>query len=304
MGQPSTTTPEQVADARRARGRRWLVAGGVVLVVLATLVVVWRLAGGGDLQRVARAPDATIAAGTAQVAVVGAVEGLPIIGPFALTLAEGEVDLPGQRAHLRRDLAGASGIPLLDRLLPGPVEVVHIGRATYLRLPVDGERAWTRLGDDEDAADQPDLTGPGLTNPVAALGLLRALDGVPQVVGEEAVRGQPSTRYRVRIDLDEAAAALTGRAEDVARGLRRLHGRTVLPLTVWLDGDDRITRLRYVLESELAGSRVTVTTDLELFDFGATVDIRAPSPEQLVPFPAEGLRDLDLFARLRELLGR
>lgn len=305
MGAASTTTAATVTDPRRTRRRRWLVAGGLVVLVLATLFLVWRLTGGGDLQRLSRAPDATVAAGTARTAVSGTVEGIALVGPFALTVAEGELDLLRQQAHLRRDVPAVSGVPLLGRLLPEPVEILHDGRDSYLRLPLGGQRAWVRLGTSDDPLSGPDSPAPGLTNPAAALGLLRALEGMPQALGEERVRDQPSTRFRVVVDLERAAAALSGRAEDLARGLSRLRGRNDLPLEVWLDDSDRVTRLRYVFEPQLGGrSDITVTTDLELWDFGVTVDIRAPAEDELVALPGDLVRDLDPLAVLREFLNR
>lgn len=302
MDQTSTTPAAPAPTGARRTRRRWLVAGGAVLVVLVAVVVVWRLAGGGDLQRIAGAADATLAAESAGVAVVVTVEGVPILGPFTLTVAEGELDLAEQQAHLRREVPNVSGIPLINRLLPEAVEILHDGTQAYVRLPVGGDPAWVRLGEAVEGSDGPAVAAPGLTNPAAALALLRVLDGVPEVLGEEVVRGQDSTSFRVVVDLDRAADLLSGRAEDVARGLRRLRGRNNLPMVVWLDDDDRVTRLRYAVEPDLGGQSVTMVTDLELFDFGTPVDIRAPSPDELVTLPTEQLQALDPFAWLQRLL--
>lgn len=309
MDDASTTPPDRtlVADpvAGRVPRRRWLVAGGAGVVVLLALVAAWRLTGGGDLQRLAGAPDATVAARTAQVAIVATVEGVPVVSPFTLSVADGAVDFEAHRARLRRDIPGASAVPLLDRVLPAPVEIVHDGGDSYLRLPTGGDRPWIRLDEQDDAGAGPDIGTPSLTNPAAALGLLRALEGMPEVLGEETVRDQPSTHFRVHVDLDRAADALSGRAEDVARGLRRLRGRNDLPLDVWLDADDRVTRLRYAVEPEIPGlSRITVVTDLELSDFGTAVEIEPPAPDEIGRVPAERLRDLDAFTWLRALLDR
>ncbi|HVM00943.1 MAG TPA: hypothetical protein VM324_16760 [Egibacteraceae bacterium] len=297
--------PGAGAATRGRRRRRLVVAGVVALVVVAVAFAAWRLVGGGDLRRLAAAPDATIAARTAHVAVAGTVEGVPVVGPFTLAVAEGEVDFAAQRALLRREVPGAS-VPLLRRLLPEPVQLLHDRGDTYVRLPVGGREAWVRVGDADDPAG-PGTAAPGLTNPVAALGLLRALEGMPEALGEESVRGQPSTRFRVTVDLDRAAEALSGWAEDVARGLRRLRGRGDLPLDVWLDAGNRVTRLRYTIQPDRAltgGIGVTLVTDVELHAFGAGVDIVAPRADELVTVPAGRLRELDPFARLGELFER
>ncbi|HVM15805.1 MAG TPA: hypothetical protein VM287_15935 [Egibacteraceae bacterium] len=301
----ATITAEPASDPRNSR-RVWAIAGAVILGLLLVAFIVWRLVGGGDLQRLAGAPDATIAAGTARVAVVATVEDVPIVERFTLTVAEGEAELAEQRAHLRREMPGLGNIPLLNRLLPEAVELLHDGRDTYVRLPVDGQRSWVRLSEAEnDAAAGPGTTAPGLTNPVAALALLHVLDGMPEVRGQETVRGQPSTRFRVLVDLDRAVDALSGRARDVAVALRQLRGSNRLPMDVWLDADDRVTRLRYMVRPELRGvGPITVTSDLELYDFGTDVDIRTPSPAEIVQVPADRLRGLDLLDWLRDLLDR
>lgn len=293
------------APAARGRGRRWaLVAGAVALVLLVAALVAWRVLGGPHLQRLAEAPEATLAAGSSRVAIAVEVEGVPLLGPFTLAVAEGELDLKDQRARLERALPGVSAVPLLDRLLPEPVELVHDGAAAYLRLPIEGEHAWVRLAG-TDSTEGPGATGPGLSNPAAALGLLRALEGLPEEAGHETVRGQPSTRYRVVVDLDEASDVLSGRAADAAEALRRLRGRSELPLGVWLDDDGRVTRLRYAVEPELPSvPRVTLTTDVELFDFGLPVDIRPPDPADVVEVDFTDLPVLDPLAWLRELRTR
>lgn len=305
MDEESTTTVEPETEQPRSGRRGWLIAGGVVLVLLLIALVVWRLLGGGDLQRLAGAPEATLSAGTARVAVVATVTDVPIVERFTLTVAEGKADLADQRAHLRREMPGFAQIPLLNRLLPEAVELLHDGRDTYLRLPVEGERAWVRLSEaQDDAAVGPGTSAPGLTNPAAALALLHVLDGKPQVREDETVRGQPSTRFRVLIDLDRAVDGLSGRSEDVARALRQMRGSNRLPMDVWLDDEDRVTRLRYAVRPELSGlGKITITSDLELYDFGTEVDIRTPSPAEIVDVPADRIRDLDLLGWLQSLLG-
>lgn len=299
---PAPDPPDRGRGDARGGLRRWLLAGGVITLVAVVVLAGWRLVGGGDLERVARAPDATTRAGTARVAVDVTVEGVPVVGPFTLVVAEGEVDFTEQEARLRREVPGAAAIPLLDELSE-PMELLHDGGVSYLRLPLRGEQAWMVVGEPGDPAGGGQLT-PGLSNPAAALALLRVLEGMPEPLGEELVRGQPSTRFRVQVDLRRAADALSGRAAAVAQGLRRLRGRDDLPIDVWIDEADRVTRLRYAVEPEVAGTRITVVSDLELWDFGTPVDITAPTPAELVPAPADVLRRVDPLGLLRALLGR
>jgi hypothetical protein len=293
------TAPVDTAPASR-RVPRWAWA------VLALAVAVGLVAAGVALRevtpalRLSRAPDATIAAGTAGVAVTTQVAGLPIVRDFTLDVGRGDVDFAAQQARVVREIPGVAALPFVGAVVE-PVEVRFDAGDVYVRLPVAGERRWVRVRQGEGPVEL--RTGGGLGNPAAVLGLLQILDGGPEEVGEEPVREVTTSRFRIVVDLDEAIARLGDGAAEVARGIRLVHGEARLPMEVWLDDRDRVRRLRYATSVDLAGfAEVQLTTDLELFAFGGPVDTAPPDAEQLVTVPDVRLRELDPLGRLRDLL--
>ena len=135
----------------------------------------------------------------------------------------------------------------------------------------------------------------GTVDPSAQLHLLAAV-AEAEVVGEQEVRGEATTHYRGRYDV---ARALKG-----ARGVQQPALRSLLGVAasarqaeydVYLDEDNRLRRLTQTVETPSAGQTLTVTTTLELYDFGIDVTVIAP--------PAAVVRDgAPLLAALRAAL--
>lgn len=116
----------------------------------------------------------------------------------------------------------------------------------------------------------------GTVDPTAQLHTLAAVADA-EVVGEEEVRGERTTRYRGTYDV---ARALRG-----ARGLQRTALRSSLgaasgvptaPYDVFLDEAGRLRRLAQTVEVPSGGQTLTVTTTLELYDFGLPVIVVSP----------------------------
>ena len=140
----------------------------------------------------------------------------------------------------------------------------------------------------------------GTVDPSAQLHMLAAVADA-EVVGEQEVRGEPTTHYRGRYDV---ARALRG-----ARGVQRTALRSSLGAAadvpeaaydVFLDDAGRLRRLTQTVElppSPRTGRErpMTVTTTLELYDFGITVTVNSP--------PGAKVRDgAPLLAALRKAL--
>lgn len=121
----------------------------------------------------------------------------------------------------------------------------------------------------------------GMVAPTAQLHMLAAV-GEAEVVGSEEVRGEPTTHYRGSYDV---ARALRG-----ARGLQSSALKSSLgaaaalpraPYDVFLDAEGRLRRLQQTVEvpaSPAPGNAppLTVTTTLELYDFGVAVKVVSP----------------------------
>ena len=139
----------------------------------------------------------------------------------------------------------------------------------------------------------------GTVDPSAQLHLLAAVEKAEEV-GEEEVRGEPTTHYRGTYDV---ARAIRG-----ARGLQKPALTSLLGVgkdmdeasyDVFLDDDGLLRRLQQTVEvpasAATGGQELAVTTTLELFDFGIEV--------RVVPPPAGSVRDgAPLLAALRKAL--
>lgn len=137
----------------------------------------------------------------------------------------------------------------------------------------------------------------GTVDPTAQLHTLAAVAEAERV-GEEEVRGELTTHYRGSYDV---ARALRG-----ARGLQGAALRSSLgaaatavtqaPYDVFLDDQGRLRRLIQTIEvPSAAGPPMSVTTTLELFDFGIEVKVMSP--------PGAKQRDgAPLLAALRKAL--
>ena len=124
----------------------------------------------------------------------------------------------------------------------------------------------------------------GQSNPAQVLEFLRATRAVSRV-GAETVRGVPTTRYRAKIDLAKAADVLPGANRDQVRSaLKKLSAQTGLsdiPVEVWIDGHKTVRRLALELAAPAGADKVTVHLQIELFDFGPTPRVTAPSESEV-----------------------
>ena len=93
------------------------------------------------------------------------------------------------------------------------------------------------------------------------------------------VRGVAATRYRLRIDLARADAALLAGVIVPVGPYRRL-GQ--IPAEAWLDADGLARRIA-VMTDPAAGDDGTPTWSItELWDFGVPADITPPGPGDVV----------------------
>lgn len=158
----------------------------------------------------------------------------------------------------------------------GTVQQRLLGADLYLTLPQQ-PGVFFKLKSDQVAATP---LG-GMVAPTAQLHLLAAV-GEAEVVGEQEVRGEPTTHYRGSYDV---ARAIRG-----ARGLQSpalkssLGAAAALPeaaYDVFLDAQGRLRRLQQTVEVPASPAPantppMTVTTTLELYDFGIEVKVNAP----------------------------
>ncbi|CAN5177315.1 hypothetical protein BH24ACT10_BH24ACT10_18290 [soil metagenome] len=139
----------------------------------------------------------------------------------------------------------------------------------------------------------------GTVSPTAQLSALASVTEA-EVVGEQEVRDVPTTHYRGSYDVPAALQ----RGQGVQRhALRSSLGAAVdlpeIPLEAFLDEDGLLRRLTQTVEVPASqttnGQVLTVTTTLELYEFGLEVVVPGP--------PAAAIRDgAQLLAALRTVL--
>ncbi|MFP4150265.1 MAG: exodeoxyribonuclease V subunit gamma, partial [Nitriliruptoraceae bacterium] len=250
---PSPAAPDEESGpgaarapgARGQRSRAWAIAGAAI-VALAAIAVVVVLVLDTPGARLARAVEATLDTGSARVSVTGTAADVPVVGDVRLSVADGELDFDAEAARLEREVPFLEGVPIPGLDGVGVVELVFVEEQAWLRAPVDLDRGWVRLTGEPDADERdPTATGPGVANPLAVVGLLRAVETAPEEVGEEVLDGTATTRYRVEVDLDAVGAQLGAESDDLVAALRRLHPDGVLPVDVWIDDEDRLRRIDY-----------------------------------------------------------
>jgi hypothetical protein len=173
----------------------------------------------------------------------------------------------------------------------GQATAVFVDTTVYYQLPpgaLAGGARWIQL-ELQNVADASGLDfGPlvqgSQADPTQYLLWLAALGQGVTKIGEEDVRGVPTSRYRAAVDLKllEQQAPPGKEAEWAAyvQTLRDRLGLEFIPVEVWIDEDGLVRRLNHEYGFSTEGTTATVTT--ELFDFGIPVNVQAPSPDQVV----------------------
>ena len=219
------------------------------------------------LDLVSEAGAETVDDNTARLHVTTEVES----GGASLTVeAEGLVDYQGDRSSVTMHLGRAE------------VEVVSAGTTLYVRGPgletlgattpwasVDLEQVGETTGTDLDELRSSNETASGLA-------LLGGAEEVEEV-GDEDIEGTETTHYRATVDLRKAvedAGAVTDRAR-FEQFVERL-GDEDVDVDVWLDGEDRVRRLRYE-QPVPEQPEVVATVTLELSDHGVDERVDVPA---------------------------
>jgi hypothetical protein len=185
------------------------------------------------------------------------------------------------------------------RLIEGEIEsagfgnskAVFVDSTVYYQLPpgaLGGGKRWIQL-DLQNVADASGLDfGPlvqgSQADPTQYLLWLKALGPGITKIGEEEVRGVPTSRYRAAVDLNllEQQAPPGKEAEWAAyvQTLRDRLGLAFIPVEVWVDDEGLIRRFNHEYGFSAEGTSAVVTT--ELFGFGVPVNVQAPPADDVV----------------------
>ncbi len=191
---------------------------------------------------------------------------------------EGEFDFDEEIGSMTVRVDAGEALPGLT----GPLEMIVDGRYAYMRgeaiAPVLQGKEWGRV----------DLTETGAgtqlnQDPTQFLDWLRGATGDVEEVGEEDVRGTPTTHFQAVLSAEEIIAnAPDDESGDVLREQLEAAGDIgPMPVDVWIDEDGLPRGIDIEVEAEGDQTGVLFSDiSMELYDYGVEVDIEPPSDFQ------------------------
>ena len=160
--------------------------------------------------------------------------------------------------------------------------------AEQAEMVYDGANCYVHVGDSWTGFFLGDPGGPRHPNdPLWPLDALFGAGDNAVEVGPEEVRGVPTVRCRLTVDLGRADAALPAGVSVPAGPYRSL---SRLPAEVWLDAAGLARRIAVNTDSDTRPPSESVWSLVELWDFGVPVEISPPGADELLA-PAEAFRE-------------
>jgi hypothetical protein len=222
--------------------------------------------------------------------------------------AQGAVDEAGRRASMTMDFGSMAD---LYGSLGGQISADDLRMemrfdwpVVYLRMPLFAEKLpagkeWVSLDIASLARQQgmqlPGVGGLGQSDPSAFLDFLKAANAKPTRLGSERIDGARTTHYLAKIDLREFVKSLPApRRKQLAPALEQLerltsHG-TIAPLVdAWVGEDGLLRRFAITFSMASGGQSVDLAMEMNLHDFGAAVDVKAPNPADVADAASLGI---------------
>ncbi|MFD3871012.1 hypothetical protein [Streptomyces sp. NPDC058623] len=270
-----------VHQHRRRRGR----AGeAVVAVGMAVTVAALGACGGGGSGEIAAGDDARAPRDPA-AAIRGAVDALAGAGSArartAMEMAtggtrvtirgEGGVDFRKRMGQLLvmlpADVTGrAEHRPITELLVPGALYMKNRGAG----VPDD---KWVRV--DTTALSDGNLVTGGATDPLTAVELLRAAQGVTYV-GEDEVAGTKVWHYQGTTDIGAAARSASPGVREALEAAAKGFGKDSVPFDVYLDEEGLLRKVRHRF-TYVKNGVIDVSSTTMLYGFGTPVTVALPA---------------------------
>jgi hypothetical protein len=155
--------------------------------------------------------------------------------------------------------------------------VVSDGASMYMRSDLFGSlpdgREW--MGFDLSVLPGMETPAPAEMDAKSELAMLEAATGGVRKLGEEVVRGVPTTRYSGEIDNVERAEEL--REEGAEKIASQLEHGSPIAVEAWIDREGLIRRMR-ILQTQMGeGGEQSIDIRMDLFDFGIEPQIEPPA---------------------------
>lgn len=239
------------------------------------------------LAAITLAADKTAGIGTARVAI-----------DMTMTTSEGEMRSTGQGVFDIEARLGEMTMEVAGPGMPGGMTMdgVFDGMVIYMRYPPEiadqmpGGKPWIRMdlqaAGAEAGLDFNAMMQGASSDPTQSLHYLRGASGEVETVGEEDVRGTPTTHYKAVIDFDKVAAQSPPDARDAMEKnievIKEWLGTDTAPFETWIDEEGYMRRMKMAFSYEsgpAAGTDMSMTMDM--YDFGVEADIQVPPPSQV-----------------------
>jgi hypothetical protein len=267
---------------------RWSRAflGALLLVVVALVAS----ACGGDkpvdaVQVLAAAPDKTVAESTARVAGEMTIEAQ---GNSTQVSYDGVMELRGGRGTMTMD-ASSFGLPkgkIEMRIVDGTMymDFGSLADAIGEKLPAEfGGKRWLSIDMSKLTQGAQALQNDPTAASTSSLEYLRGVDadGI-ETMGDESVRGEPTTHYRADVDLGTLKKKLQSTdmsdsaREYMERGLDAIDG-TTLGIDTWIDHDGRVRRQEIDEKLRVQSRSAHLLMRMEYYDFGVKLDVEKPA---------------------------
>lgn len=254
----------------------------MAIVIVALAALGWQQGDGGDgggpLNAVAAAAERTRDEPGGRAA-IHAVISLPEESKSFTMSGRGVFDADG-----RSQMTMTFRPPGSDEL--AEIEAISDGVAVYMRsdffgsLPDDAE--WMLL--DLSFLQESEAPLPTDGDAMGELELLETVADDVQKLGEEDVRGVPTTLYRGSIDVSERAEQL--REDGADKLAAEIEGNRPLQVEAWIDADGLVRRMRYV-QAEQGEGATSIDMRVDFFDFGTEPVIDLPDSGEV--FDATGI---------------
>jgi hypothetical protein len=240
---------------------------------------------------VAEAATKTEETGSSRLSFTAEISGAGMPSPLKFG-GEGEFDYEARQGRFTYELGELFGGG------EGNFEVILDGLVMYMKFPPDmnvpvpGGKEWFKI-DLAEVGKQSGIDFAALSqlnqgDPSQMLLYLRGASQEIEEMGEEEIRGEETTHYRARVDLEKAVEQSIGRVpEEMRESVRKTVDRLVeqigartIPVEVWIDGDGRARRMSMEFDMKIPAqsAKLHMSMTMDLFDFG--VDVSAEPPPE------------------------
>lgn len=228
--------------------------------------------------------------------IVGA-PGSDLPGPIEI-LMSGATDMPNDASTVSIDMSriveaalageGGEAPPGFEQLFEEPLEVITIGDTSYMRwallaMMTGAETEWVQLPPDDtgNVTGQFGL-GSAATSPTQFLDQLADAETEVEVLGQETIRDQETTHYRMLVDVEQLSQDLTPEERaQLEQDLGTLD--QAMPIELWIGDDGRLYRYSFETSNPEQPEVESVTAVIDVFDHGAELDIEPPPADQVTP---------------------